>query len=179
MRAITINKSQTNIYAIVVSNMANGMKTIISDNDDKIAYTDMFVQDGNISMERGQRLCEAKYGKNCMCVCVKRLGTSGKLSISGDVFLAHSNVCADGATYGHDVITREIKSTIAHCMVLDNGIPNMTDVVFPEVTTDSKLLNWVREATHCASAIVISKEIITERRYMSVADFETLATSAS
>lgn len=179
MRAITINKSQSSIYAIVVSNMPNGMKTVTDENGNNIAYTDMYTQDGNITMERGQRLCEAKYGKNSMCVYVKNAGKSGKLSISGDVFLANSSVCDEGGSYGHDFITREIKSTLAHCMVLDNGMPNMVDVKFAEVTTDSKLLNWVRDATHCASAIVISKEIITERRYMSVADFEALATSTS
>lgn len=175
-RSISIAKSSTTIYVLVVANMSNMQSTKIGDND--IAYTDMFTATGNVSLARAQKKAEIYFkDRNVMAVAVSVNDTSdSKLTLNFDVFVAHSVPCKEGESYGRDYITRDCQATVATVMYMQDGAPVSSQLAFPDVTTPSKLLNWCREATN-STCIVLTSEIRTEKRFMSVERFTELAMS--
>lgn len=173
-RAITISKATSTIYVILPAHMESIKSEEIDGTD--VSYTDSFVANGNISMARAQKKAETHYHtRNVMAVyVVSGVSDDAKLTLDGNTFLAKSHVCEDGITYGHEYVTREIKSTKYTYMALVDEKPvNGTDK-YPDVTTASKLLNYARRMFG-AGTIVLTSEIVTERRYMLVSEFEKLA----
>ena len=174
-RAISKSGVESIIYVLVVDHMVNfeNMPTVHVGDDD-IEYTDVLTTHGRKSENSAQIMAEKKFGKNSMVMHVV-YKESAKLSLSADMFLANSEICEDGKSYGHETVTAEFKITYISAMWRDKSGLHEEVLIFNGTTTDSKLLNYAREVTHSKLCVVKNKAIITERRWMSRAKYENLA----
>ena len=129
--------------------------------------------DGNPTQNKA-RLAAQKFcaSKNVMVMRIDVDET--KLNVSPDVFIAHSKICGDGATYGREYVTQTFKVTYIDGFYMnDNGMQKFSAFYSGE-TTANKLLNYARE-TYGQTAIITSKSVKDERRYMLREDYLKLA----
>lgn len=112
--------------------------------------------------------------KNVMIIKVDTCN-GPKISLDANVFLAHSEICQDNVTYGHEYITREFNATSITVMYIDNNGMHNDTLIYDGITTANKLLNYARKSTNCQNCVITKTENIVERRYMSNAKFEELA----
>ena len=177
-RAITKSGFESIIYAFVVANMEDTHTATIkvdAETEIEIEYTNVFVERGNKSDNAAQLACEKRFGKNSMVVYVEKRQAS-KLSLTADAFIKNSRICEEGKSYGHDFVTAEFKVTYMNVMYRDKKGMHTATLIYNGETTDSKLLNFARAATDSKMCVVKSKAVKKERRYMSRARYEMLAT---
>ena len=181
-RAITKTGIESIIYAFVIDDMEvtpeiKTTKVVDNDNNEiEIEYTNCFTVRGNKSDNAAQILTEKKYGKNSMVVWVAKRNAS-KLTLNADAFIRNSKVCEENQSYGHDYVTAEFKVTYLSVMYKDKDGMHNTYLIYNGETTDSKLINFARSATNSKMCVIKAKEVRTERRYMSRACYENLATT--
>ena len=94
-----------------------------------------------------------------------------KLNVDPDTFILNSSVCAAGATYGREYKVQTFD--VMHVTVFD-GTTLSTFTINGNMAA-SRLLNYVREMT-TPNAVVLNREDVQERRYMSVERYMALAT---
>lgn len=184
MRAITIRGNETTILGIVPSNIVKGLfdatVTIIDNEGNEtykdVKYTNSLTVKGNLNNSRAAKKFQAKYGKNSMVVGTY-ITTGTKLSLDADIFRAHSFVIKENETTTHDIVTALFKETIVNVMQIDLTTfeQKETELVFADVTTENKLLNFVRHTLKDDNAIILGSHIVTIRRGMEKTKFETLA----
>ena len=184
MRAITIRGNETTILCIIPTNIANGLHdatiTIVNEDgtttDKNVKYTNAFTTKGNLNMNRAMKKAQTKYGKNCMVVGLS-VSEAAKLSLDADIFRAHSHIIADNETTTHNEVTAIFKETVVTAMQFDMTTFEQKEVqlTFGDVTTENKLLNWVRNTLKDSNAIVLASHVVNVRRAMSKDQFETLA----
>lgn len=181
-RAITKTGTESIIYAFVIDDMdtlpdTKTTKVVDDDNNEiEIEYTHCFIVRGNKSDNAAQILTEKKYGKNSMVVYVAKRNAS-KLTLDADTFIRYSKKCEEGKSYGHDYVTSEFKVT--YVAIKYRAKDGMHDdvLIYNGETTDSKLLNFARAYTKSKMCIIKNKVVDTERRYMTRAQYEELATT--
>ena len=184
MRGITIRGNETTILCIVPSNIAKGLHDAVvtvknedgTTTDKNVKYTNAFVSKGNLNANRAMKKAQAKYGKNCMVVGL-RVSEAAKLTLDANVFRAHSRVLAENETTTHNEVTAMFKETIVTAMQFDmtSFEQKETQLVFGDVTTENKLLNWVRNTLKDANAVILASHVVTVRRAMTKEQFEALA----
>ena len=133
-----------------------------------------FATDGNPSANKARILAE-KYckSKNVMVLAIEVDET--KLTVSPDVFIANSEICKEGETYGREFITQTFKVTNIAGFYIDpeNGMQEF-DTTYDGETTENKLLNYVRDLFGQMAVITMS-EVNDERRYMTREKYLSLA----
>ena len=167
--ARTISKSIASA-TIYILDPSKEFKT--DENGMPVANVTMYL-DGNPS-ENKARIAAQKFcgSKNVMVLNIDVDET--KLSVSPDVFIAHSKVCADGATYGREYITQTFKVTYIDGFYMDERGMHTFATAYNGETTQSKLLNYVR-GTFGQNAVITLTTVIDERRYMARDDYMKLA----
>ena len=166
------------IYAIRMGEIEKLQTVTLQDNDGndvEVSYTDVLIVKGNYSIAKAQRYIEQLYDDRNVCVSYVYIDEKEKLTLSSDTFIANSDVCAAGLSYGHDTVTSEFKVTYIDAMYIDKGKPVFTQLVYSGTTTDNKLLNFVRDSLKNPMACIKSKNVVTERRWMLKTTYERLA----
>ena len=166
------------IYAIRMGEIENIKTVTLQDadgNDIEVSYTDVLIVKGNYSIAKAQRYIEQLYDDRNVCVSYVYIDEKEKLTLSSDTFIANSDVCAAGLSYGHDTVTSEFKVTYIDAMYIDKGKPVFTQLVYSGTTTNNKLLNFVRDSLKNPMACIKSTNVVTERRWMLKTTYERLA----
>lgn len=184
MRAITIRGNETLILGIVPTNIVKGLHdaTIIvkdengNDVEKTVKYTNAINVKGNLNVSRATKKFQAKFGKNSMFVGL-RVSEAAKLSLDADIFRNHSFIIPDGETTTHDIVTALFKETVINVLQFDMETfeQKETQLVYGDVTTENKLLNFVRRTLKDENAVILGSHIVTVRRGMEKTKFETLA----
>lgn len=129
--------------------------------------------DGNPSQNKARILGEKAFKtKNLMVVSIEVDET--KLKVDPLVFLAHSDVCEDGATYSREYVTQQFEYTRIWGFTFEDGAMKPFEMTYEGKTTANKLLNYVREK-YSQAAVITNSEVCTERRYMTRAKYLELA----
>ena len=131
--------------------------------------------DGNPSENKARILLERECGtKNVMVMNIEI--DESKLNASSEDFYNHSEKCEEGVNYGREFITRIFKVTAVGGFYFDNDnkLQPFSTTYF-DVTTDSKLLNWVRDVFDTNRVTITASEVIEEKRYMKRDDYFNLA----
>ena len=132
-----------------------------------------FVCDGNPSENKARILAEKHCkSKNVMVVRIEVDET--KLNVTPETFYANSEECDPDATYGREFVTQTFKITLINGFYIDTAGMHSFTVDYFGVTTDSKLLSYVREqfgqrATITHAAIVEERRYMTRERYIELA----------
>lgn len=125
----------------------------------------VFSVEGNPSQNKARILAE-KYCESRNIMVLNIDVDESKLSVAPDVFIANSDICEEGKSYGREYVTQTFKITHidGFYMDTDKGIQRF-DVYLEDKTTDSKMLKFVREQ-YGNTACITSSVVIDERRFM-------------
>lgn len=129
--------------------------------------------DGNPSANKA-RIAAEKFCKSKNIMVTKIEVDETKLTVSPDVFIAHSKICKENETYGREYITQTFKVTYIDGLFMDENVMKVFNVEYNGETTQNKLLNYVRE-TFNQTAIITNTKVLDERRYMLREDYLKLA----
>lgn len=134
-----------------------------------------FELNGNPSNNRARIQAQKLFGKNVLITNVQV--DESKLSVPPAVFVAHSDVCKTGETYGREYITQTFKIThISGFYTDDNGMHMLENCEYFGTTTANKLRNFVCDMYQTQNVVITSSEIKDERRYMTRELYLKLAT---
>lgn len=139
-----------------------------------------FERNGNVSLERAQKLAEVHCkNKNVMAMSVE---TSVKKStVSPATFYNHSRMCIDGETYGHDTITQEFVFTYATGFYIDcSGMHKLdyvtnSDLMYFGKTTANKYLNFAREVLSTNAVTVTELLYGKVKRWMTKDEYDAIS----
>ena len=169
-RKITKKLSNATVYAY------NGDKELEIDENGNVKHNFIFTMAGNPSeLQAYNFACKLADTKNIAIDKIEIDVTA--IDVDAQTFYDHSKICEDNVSYGHDYITREFTIMVCKVMYTDeNKSRKIMEIVYPDATTQNKLLNYVREYTGDKMAIIMGKvEKKTERRYMTVEKYKSLA----
>ena len=169
-RKVTKKLNNATVYAF------NGDKELKIDEDGNVLHNFIFTMAGNPSeLQAYNFACKLADTKNIAIDKIEIDVTT--LDVDAQTFYDHSKLCEEGVSYGHDFITREFAIMTCKVMFTDEDkVRKIAEIIYPDATTQSKLLNYVREYTKDKMAIIMGKaEKKTERRYMTVEEYKSLA----
>ena len=123
-----------------------------------------FKLDGNPSANVARIQAQKLYGKNVL-VCSVEVDET-KLSVAPSVFIANSDICKEGESYGREYVTQTFKITEISGFYI--GTEGMTkfEYEFAGETTQNKLLNMICDKYQTRNAVITSSTVKDERRYM-------------
>ena len=171
-----INKSiaHSTIFALNCS-----IPIVMNENNSPVANM-VFSMNGtpnvNVALREAIRRAKDANGnptKNVMILDI--MTTTTNVQVSASDFIANSNVCQNGVSYGHEYITREFQVTVLDIMWIDkDGMHNAT-IYYDGKTTQNKLLNYARDYTKCQNTCILNSDVKNERRYMTNEKYASLA----
>ena len=134
----------------------------------------VFATDGNPTSNKARLLAE-KFCKSRNVMVLDVVVDETKLNVAPDVFYSNSAICLNGNTYGREYVTQTFKTTWIWGFAMgENGMESIEDC-YMGVTTESKLLNYVRKNAGTQNCIITRTEIREQRRYMTRDKFMELA----
>lgn len=169
-RTVTKSLATATVYAL------DATKPFETDSNGLPIANLVFNIDGNPTANRARIAAQKAAGhKNVMVMTIDVDET--KVKVSPATFYANSSLCKENESYGREYITQTFKLTKVSGFYIDDESGNMTPYTntYFGVTTDSKLLKAMRD-TYGMTAIVTSKPIVEERRYMARDKYMELAT---
>lgn len=173
-RTISKNVTTSTIFAF------NPDKPYELDSNDMPLPNVTFDKNGNVTLERAQRLAETFCkSKNVMAMYVE---TSVRKSVvSPEKFFMESEVCKDGVSYGHDCIVQEFVFTVGDGFAITkNGMVKLNWRENPEImyfgkTTTSKYINFLREVLDTKSVTVTKLHHAKVKQWMSKEKYEEIS----
>lgn len=163
--------------------MARTIKKAIIESIITVAYIDENdeYKEGQIPVKgrptenRALIIAQKKYGKNAMVLDIETDETS--ISISPVAFLAHSEVCEEGETYGREFVTQTFEITSFNVKYRTKAGMMETTLFYDGKTTVSKLRNFAIEKLDTKNVLVLPNtiEVTQERRYMTKSAYLQLA----
>lgn len=129
--------------------------------------------DGKPSPNRARIIAERECkSKNVMVLHIVTDET--KLTVAPDVFIANSTPCVDGESYGHDTIVQTFKTTTISGFYMNEEGMKSFSITYIGMTTQNKLLNYVREEV-APNAVITRTDVMDCKRWMTKAKFMELA----